>query len=109
MEMLQKSPKFPKNDKIFQNNIFLGYKLCQKPRKLIPTKYVQNMNLKYLQSLHSLLAAMVTGFPQQQHYPLIHIVTKNIFAKYELKILSCCQVIAQFQCRYGNSFSVATR
>ena len=52
-----------------------------------------NMELIYsykAELLHSLLVAMVEGFPQQQGYLSICIATKNICDKYELEILSCC-------------------
>ena len=52
MEMLQKSPKLPKNDRIFQNNIFRGYKFLRalskiaKSAKLIPAKINTNKVIK---------------------------------------------------------------
>ena len=52
-----------------------------------------NMDLRYshkAELLHSLLLAMVTVLFGNKGYLSIHIVTKNICAKYELKILSCC-------------------
>ena len=64
------------------------------------------MDLKHLHKadlLHSLLVAMVTKFPQQQGYLSISIAAKNICAKYELEILSCCWVIAAFLCCHGYS------
>ena len=40
IEMLQKSPKLPKNDRIFQNNIFCGYKFSRTLSKRTARKYV---------------------------------------------------------------------
>ena len=52
-----------------------------------------NTDLRYSHKaklLHILLVAMVTVFPKQQGYSLIHYATKNTCAKYELELLSCC-------------------
>ena len=70
------------------------------------------MNLEYSHNaelLHSSLIVMVTRFPLHQVYPLMYVFMKNIFAKYEREILSCCGGIAQFLCCRGNSVSIATR
>ena len=53
--------------------------------------YVPNMDLRYshkAELLNRFLVAMVTVFPLQQGYSLMYYVTKDIFAKYELEILS---------------------
>ena len=63
------------------------------------------MNLEYSQKvelLHSLLVAIGTVFPYIKVIHNICIVTKNICAKYEIKILSCYQLIAQFFCCQWN-------
>ena len=59
--------------------------------------------------LHSLFAAVVTVLPWQQGYQLICIVTKNICANYEVKLLSFGSVIAQFYGCHGISLSIPVR
>ena len=59
------------------------------PKKLMCQTYTKNK----AELLHSLLVVMVTVLPQQQHYSLTHIVTKNICAKYELRIHSCVELV----------------
>ena len=54
------------------------------------------MELRYshkAELLYSLLVAMITVLPWQQGYLLIRIATKNICAKYEVKLLSFGSVL----------------
>ena len=72
------------------------------------TWYVPNMDLRYphkAELLHSLLVAVITVLPWQQGNLLIRIVSKNIYGKYEVRILSFGLVIAQFHGCHGNSTS----
>ena len=70
------------------------------------------MDLRYshkAELLHSLLVTMVTVLPCQQGYLIICIGTKNICAKYEVKLLSFGLFIAQSYGCHGNSLSIPAR
>ena len=61
--------------------------------------YLPNMDLRYsnkAELLHSLLIAMAAVLSWQQGYLIMHTATKNICAKYEVKLLPFGSVIAQF-------------
>ena len=71
-----------------------------------------NINLKVFYTaklLHNYLVAMTTLFPYQSGSLLIHIVTTNTCAKYELIVLSYNFVTADLSYCHGNSISIVTR